>query len=59
MMPPEDAEATVQAGEKITAAMQITKSTTGIFLSPDERHGRPMFDGAGPELEGLAVQFAH
>ena len=48
-MPAEDAEAITQA-----AGIQ-----TGIFVSSDERHSRPLFDGANPEQEGLAVQFAH
>lgn len=52
-MPAEDAEAIAQAGEEMTAGIQ-----TGIS-SPDERHSRPLFDGANPEQEGLAVQFAH
>lgn len=53
-MPAEDAEAIAQAGEEMMAGIQ-----TGIFDSPDEGHGEPLFDGANPEQEGLAVQFAH
>jgi hypothetical protein len=57
-MPAEDAEAIAQAGEEISAAMQITQASDGIFLSPEERRLAPRFNGSNPEQEGLAVEFA-
>lgn len=57
-MPAEDAEAIAQAGEEISAAMQIARATDGIFLSREERRMAPRFNGSNPEQEGLAVEFA-
>jgi hypothetical protein len=56
--PADDIEAITQVGEEITAAMQITRATEGAFLSAAERRAAPRFDGANPEQEGLAVEFA-
>ena len=57
-MPAEDAEAIAQAGEEISAAMQITRASDGILLSPEERRMAPRFNGNNPEQEGLSVEFA-
>ena len=57
-MPAEDAEAIALAGEEISADMQITRASDGMFLSPKERRMDPRFNGNSPEQEGLAVEFA-
>lgn len=57
-MPAADIEAIGQVGEEISAAMQITRATEGLFLSPEERRMSPLFNGANPEQESLSVEFA-